>query len=93
MLQDGIEPHPVILLLIDDIQGFGNPFLLIVLQERTYGPLEELATGDAEPLGKPLGRIEEGVRYRDGGLHKEKYNKSYTIVKFLFAASSRKGTA
>jgi len=81
MFQDWIEPHPIILLLVYDIQGFGNPFLFIVLQERMHGPLEELAAGDAEALRKLLGRIEEGVRYRYGCLHDIKYNKSYTSVK------------
>lgn len=84
MLEDGVEPRPIILLLIDDVERLRNPFLFIVLQERTHGPLVELAPGDAEPFGELLGRIEERIRYRDGGLHEGKYNSSYTIVKRYF---------
>jgi len=84
MLQNRIEPDPVILLLVDDIQGFGNPLLLVVLQERTHGSSEELAARNTEPLGELFGRIEKGVGYRDGGLHNAEYNKSYTFVKRYF---------
>jgi len=75
------------LLGMDGVEAFRDIRPFRTFQVRLEGSRVELAAGDSQAFGRPVGRPEQAVRNGDGDLHGWSITISYPTVKARFATA------